>query len=95
MTIPREPVAIRFTFECLQESTRWSSIFSLLFFVSILIESDSLSLNTPDWTLFIFDYCFTVQVLKVSRTPGPKACSKAKMFEKLVERRKNPMARPR
>ena len=47
-----------------------------------------------DW----FICCFTVQVLKVCRTPGPTTCSKTKMlhldkvvFEKLVERRKNSM----
>ena len=28
---------------------------------------------------FIFIYCFTAQVLKVCRTPGPTACSKTKM----------------
>jgi len=28
-------------------------------------------------------YCFTAQVLKVCRTPGPTACSKIKMLHKV------------
>ena len=32
-----------------------------------------------DVTIALYDYCFTAQVLKVCRTPGPTACSKTKM----------------
>ena len=30
---------------------------------------------------YLFIYCFTAQVLKVCRTPGPTACSRAKMVQ--------------
>ena len=31
--------------------------------------------------LFFFIYCFTAQVLKVCRTPGPTDCSRTKMVQ--------------
>ena len=30
--------------------------------------------------VYLFVYCFTAQVLKVCRTPGPTACSETKMI---------------
>ena len=35
---------------------------------------------------FLFIYCFTAQVLKVCRTPGPTACSETKMVLFVVKR---------
>ena len=46
----------------------------------------------------LFIYCFTAQVLKVCRTPGPTACSRTNMLQLAkvcLKRRKNSMTRPR
>ena len=56
--------------------------------------------NVSQWLYYLFICCYTVEVLKVCRTPGPTACSKTNMLHLCLKssqkgRRKKPMNRPR